>query len=424
MKHSDPDWYKFLQADIVKEKRFNNDLMHKIRLRTMQEESLRKKNRRRRMIFASLACLILVAAILFTSSGTDIFHSINNEFDVKNSSSTITNSEQGPQHNRHETQGGLADTVEELPLQYNNQGEQPLGPIDLSEVPDNEIFIPRLIKIPGSSEKESETIIEPTISAVNMEDVGIILRTSFFTTSGVNLRIVQAPATMNEDETVQSLLNNSYPLEEKEQTKINGHVVIYVDGGERAVAHLITKDHFFTVSTTNGTIKDCFNVLEQLKKEDDTSKSVPSLKRIDLALVNEAINIPLDLAETTVENSNTPSLSNLQIIKLVNAYAQQSSQGTYISAIYQLSDGKHEVMFTQSHNILEDEEAAVEDTKSWYNPNDVKVVEINGHSAVIEDSPDRKLVHLITDTHFYVVASPGIQNIEYLIELAGKIKLP
>ncbi|GGG70041.1 hypothetical protein [Paenibacillus radicis (ex Gao et al. 2016)] len=423
MEHSDPDWYKALQTDIVKEKRFDNDFMQKIRLRTTQAESLRKKNRRRRVIFASLASLFLVMAILFTSSGTDIFHLINNEFDEQNLSSTVTNSEQEPQNSMHETRGGLADTIEELPFQTINQGEQPLGPIDLSEVPDNEIFIPRLIKIPSSSEKESETIIEPTISAENMENVGFILRTSFFTTSGVNFRIVQAPATMNEEETIQSLLN-SYPLEEKEQTKINGHVVIYVDGEERAVAHLITQNHFFTVSTTNGTIEDCFSVLEQLKKEDDTSNPVPSLKRIDLSLVNEPINIPLDLADAPVEHSNTSLSSNFQIVKLERAYAQQSSQGTDIVAIYQLSDDKHEVIFSQSLNILKNEEAAVEDTKSWYNPDDVRVIEINGHSAVIEDSPDRKLLHLITDTHFYVVASPGIQNVEYLIELAGKIKLP
>lgn len=70
---------------------------------------------------------------------------------------------------------------------------------------------------------------------------------------------------MDEDGTIQYLLKNSYKQEKIEVTQINGNTTAYVDGEKRRVVHLITKDHFFTAITLNGTIDDLKNILEQIQ---------------------------------------------------------------------------------------------------------------------------------------------------------------
>ncbi|MGG1313730.1 hypothetical protein [Cohnella laeviribosi] len=151
--------------------------------------------------------------------------------------------------------------------------------------------------------------------------------------------------------------------------------------------------------------------------------------RVDLDSITETIGIPLNLADISKQELNSSSdlssttSSSLKITKLEQVQANKTSNGDQVLVIYQLSDGKHEVVMSQSSNILGNVDAAVKDTQSWYDPNDVKVQQINGHTAVIEDAPNRKQVHIITDSHFYTVASPGTLNLDYLIELAGTINV-
>ncbi|NIK70789.1 hypothetical protein [Paenibacillus sp. BK720] len=268
---SDPDWYKSLQGDILKEQKFDNELIQKIRLRTTQLGVVPAKNRLRQATFASLASLIVVVAILFTVSETAMHSSISQQ------NTNITEGE-------HLGGQATSEEIEKLSELTDTDGEQLPGAVDLSEV-----------------------------------------------------------------------------------------------------------------STTPG--------------------------RIDLTMVNDSIHLPLNLADPSLHHTHTSS-SALQITKLVDAHGQISLNGETILVIYQLNDDKHEVIFTQSRNKFEDVQAAVEDTKSWYKSEDVKVMEINGCTAVIEDSPSRKQVHLITAAHFYTIGSPGTLDLEYLITLAGKIQSP
>ncbi|MGG4142648.1 hypothetical protein ABEW34_05905 [Paenibacillus algorifonticola] len=147
--------------------------------------------------------------------------------------------------------------------------------------------------------------------------------------------------------------------------------------------------------------------------------------RIDISNITEQIDIPLDLAGSKSSRSlaSTSQTTDNSISQLVDIRAERTGHGDTVLAIYQLQDGKHEVLISQSTNAFGDEQAAIEDTKSWYNANDVKVIKLNGHHAVIENASNRKQVHLITDEKFYTVASPGTLNLDYLIELAKKINV-
>ncbi|MCK9858626.1 hypothetical protein [Paenibacillus sp. ATY16] len=409
MKRSDPDWYKLLQGDILKEQKFDNELMQKIRLRTTQIETIRTKNRLHQAAFASLASLIVVVAILFTVSETATHSSISQQ-----NTNITEDGHSGGQANSEE--------IEELPELTDKDGDQLPGAVDLSKVPEDEIFIPKMINLPGSTNEQSYSE-ELKIFAQNTDE-GLILRTKDFNTpTGVIFKITQAPATMSEDDTIQWLLTKAYTQNNKEKTEVEGHTVVYIEQKNRTVAHLITPHHFFTVTATNGTIEDCTKILMQLKPETETSSLSTTPNRIDLTMVKDTIHLPLNLVDPPLQHTQTSSTA-LQITKLVDAYGQTSINGETILVIYQLNDDKHEVIFTQSHNKFEDVQAAVEDTKSWYKSEDVKVMEINGCTAVIEDSPSRKQVHLITATHFYTIGSPGTLDLEYLIKLAGKIQSP
>ncbi|ALS28738.1 hypothetical protein IJ21_33490 [Paenibacillus sp. 32O-W] len=140
--------------------------------------------------------------------------------------------------------------------------------------------------------------------------------------------------------------------------------------------------------------------------------------RIDISEFKDEIKIPLDLADPTVKAAASEKTEN-PIAKKVEVQAR----GQQLIVIYQLEDGKSEVIISQSQNTLGNVDEAVEVAKSWYNATDVKTLEINGHTAVIQDAVNQKQVHLITDTHFFTVASPGTLNLDYLIELAGDISI-
>lgn len=157
----------------------------------------------------------------------------------------------------------------------------------------------------------------------------------------------------------------------------------------------------------------------QLESEELIAEPINSisneLQRFEVDSVKETINIPISVSEIQSSETDNP------IVKEVSVHVQKVGDYETVIAIYQLKDGQNEIIVAQSANILGNEAIAVEDTKSWYNEKDVNVLKINGHAAVVEDSESRKQVHLITDSNFYTVSSPGTYNLKYLIEIAEQI---
>lgn len=144
------------------------------------------------------------------------------------------------------------------------------------------------------------------------------------------------------------------------------------------------------------------------------------IERIDVEEV-KGLRIPLDLAERTTLKSN--DVTNNPISKKKEVQARNTADGNQTIVFYELEDGKHEILIAQSDNNSGDEAAAVEEAKSWYDPSDVLIQQVNGHTAVIENAENRVQIHLITNSHFFTVASPGTQNLDYLLEIASEIPL-
>ncbi|GGG60244.1 hypothetical protein [Paenibacillus radicis (ex Gao et al. 2016)] len=144
--------------------------------------------------------------------------------------------------------------------------------------------------------------------------------------------------------------------------------------------------------------------------------------RVDVSSLEEDINIPLDLAEDSALQNN--NLTSNPILEKSHVQARKDTSGEIVTVIYTLADKKNMITISQSSNIYGDEQKAVEDTKTWYAASNLSVQEINGHTAVIENALERKIVHLITDNKFYTVASPGgAADLDYLISIAELIKI-
>lgn len=416
MSHSSPDWYKSLQGNPLKGDTFTDKSVQLIMNRAKQPAKIRNY-KALRMSLVSFAFLSILGITLALNGGDFLKSSTNAGGTNLTSYTPEANEDEQTQIGTDVTQGGQPAT--EIPAQTEQQGEKMPETIDISEVPADEIFVPRSIHDPNSANTEKDSVLKETDIWARNTDDGIILRTTYHSSNGVEIIFSQAPAFKDEDGTI-SFVKDAYN-ENVEVTEINGHIVAYVDGESRKAAHLITKDYFFTVSTSslNGTIDDLKNILEyiQLPRAD-----LSTHKRVNITDIKGEINIPLSLEDIFLQKTNADSSANEnRIEKLVEVQAYEHDDN--VIAIFQLKDGHHEIIFSQSTNKYGNEQSAVEYTKTWYNSSEVKVQEINGHTAVIEDSSDRKQVHLITDTHFYTVSSPGTSNLDYLIELAGEITL-
>jgi len=416
MSHSSPDWYKSLQGNPLKGDTFTDKSVQLIMNRAKQPAKTRNY-KALRMSLVSFAFLSILGITLALNGGDFLKSSTNAGGTNLTSYTPEANADEQTQIGTDVTQGGQPAT--EIPAQTEQQGEKMPETIDISEVPADEIFVPRSIHDPNSTNTETDSVLKETDIWARNTDDGIILRTTYHSSNGVEIIFSQAPAFKDEDGTI-SFVKDAYN-ENVEVTEINGHIVAYVDGESRKAAHLITKDYFFTASTSslNGTIDDLKNILEyiQLPSADSSTH-----KRVNITDIKGGINIPLSLEDIFLQKTNADSSANEnRIEKLVEVQAYEHDDN--VIAIFQLKDGHHEIIFSQSTNKYGNEQSAVEYTKTWYNSSEVKVQEINGHTAVIEDSSDRKQVHLITDTHFYTVSSPGTSNLDYLIELAGEITL-
>ncbi|SFA75593.1 hypothetical protein SAMN05216312_101304 [Cohnella sp. OV330] len=253
MSHSDPSWYRDLQVDIFKQKKFNDRLLQKIVLRSQKAEATASKPIRSRLAYVSLASLLVALTALFVIHRSGGF-AHQPDMTVK--------------------QGGQAQAggLEDLPDQKPNVPEPtdissalPIGRIDISEVPADENFIPKSVQLSHDSEGSTSYLEGSAVSAENTER-GFTLRTTYRTSDGVEFLFVQAAEPVPEEETLQWFLtSDAYGTEKKEQTEIQGHAVIYVDGEVRRVAHLITDKHLFTVMTNEGTVDDCMEILEQIE---------------------------------------------------------------------------------------------------------------------------------------------------------------
>jgi hypothetical protein len=142
---------------------------------------------------------------------------------------------------------------------------------------------------------------------------------------------------------------------------------------------------------------------------------------IDIETID--VKIPLDLADNSEQR--VYSSNGNEIIKLADVRSVQhnSNSSKEVIAYYQLADGKHEVIIFQNEITFGGRKGATEATIANYNPDDVRVEEYEEYTLVIEDAELRKQVHVISESHFFTVASPGTRDLELLLDVASKIKV-
>ncbi|WP_025717536.1 DUF4367 domain-containing protein [Paenibacillus sp. 1-18] len=139
------------------------------------------------------------------------------------------------------------------------------GLINISDVPASEIHIPNLAQ--GASLKTAAAekhSLKPLNTTALKGEYGLIIRQSYRGNDGAEVMIIQNESQKDEEATIESL-KDSYKLEKVELTKINGHTAAYVDGKERKVVHLITKDHFYTVSAFKTTLGELMEIAKKFK---------------------------------------------------------------------------------------------------------------------------------------------------------------
>ncbi|MDG0810599.1 hypothetical protein [Cohnella rhizosphaerae] len=160
----------------------------------------------------------------------------------------------------------MPDQEPAVPEPTDLTSDLPLGHIDLSEVPAHENFVPKTVQLSHASEEDSIQYLEGSSAWAEKTERGFTLRTTYRTSDGVEFLFIQAAEPVPEEKTLQWFLtSDAYGTEQKEQTEIQGHAVIYVDGKVRKVAHLITDKHIFTVMTNEGTVEECMEILEQIE---------------------------------------------------------------------------------------------------------------------------------------------------------------
>lgn len=168
----------------------------------------------------------------------------------------------------HQTEQEQAINSSEVLVKRDKQAEDLPGVIDISEVPEGENLLPKVIlESPNgtTSSVEANSIGTPNEAKVftrKVED-GYIFRTVYYLSNGVEVVSTQAPANIDPEAGIQKL-REAYSQEQVEVTDINGNIGVYVDGQSRKVVHLITNNHLFTASTVNGTLDDLMNVVKQI----------------------------------------------------------------------------------------------------------------------------------------------------------------
>ncbi|WP_418027005.1 DUF4367 domain-containing protein [Paenibacillus sp. JJ1722] len=140
------------------------------------------------------------------------------------------------------------------------------GLINISDVPVEDIHIPNLAQEASlkatAAEKHS---LQPLNTTALKGENGLVIRQSYRGTDGTEIMVIQTESQMGEQATIDSL-KESYKEEKVESTKINDHTAIYVDGQARKVVHLITKDHFYTVSSSNGNLDELMEIAKKIQE--------------------------------------------------------------------------------------------------------------------------------------------------------------
>ncbi|MDQ0496413.1 DUF4367 domain-containing protein [Paenibacillus brasilensis] len=140
------------------------------------------------------------------------------------------------------------------------------GLINISDVPAEDIHIPNLAQ--GASLRiatlEKHSLKPLNTTALKGED-GLVIRQSYRGSDGTEIMVTQAESQMDEQTTI-DYVKKTYNMEKVELTKINNHTVAYVDGQERRVVHLITKDHFYTVSSFNSTLDELMEIAKKIQE--------------------------------------------------------------------------------------------------------------------------------------------------------------
>ncbi|MFD2117889.1 hypothetical protein ACFSTH_17605 [Paenibacillus yanchengensis] len=129
------------------------------------------------------------------------------------------------------------------------------------------------------------------------------------------------------------------------------------------------------------------------------------------------VKIPLDLAEQSIMSS-----SGNEITTLIELKGLDNGTTSGVIAFYQLADGEHEVIVSQTINTLGDVRQAVHELYTYQGTVDsYQIKEYDKYIILIEDSVTRKQIHMITDDDIFTVASPGILDLELLQLVANKI---
>ncbi|KJD43351.1 DUF4367 domain-containing protein [Paenibacillus terrae] len=141
------------------------------------------------------------------------------------------------------------------------------GLINISDVPAEDIHIPNLAQ--GASLKTAAAAGDVSLKPLNTTALkgenGLVIRQSYRGNDGKEIMVIQTESHMDEQATIESL-KDSYKEEKVESTKINDHTAVYVDGQAREVVHLITKDHFYTVSSFNATLDELMEIAKKIQE--------------------------------------------------------------------------------------------------------------------------------------------------------------
>jgi hypothetical protein len=140
------------------------------------------------------------------------------------------------------------------------------GLINISDVPAEDIHIPNLAQEASfKTAAAGDVSLKPLNTTALKSKNGLIIRQSYRGNDGTEIMVIQTESQMDEQATIDSL-KDSYKEEKVESTKINDHTALYVDGQERKVVHLITKDHFYTVSSFNGNLDELMEIAKKIQE--------------------------------------------------------------------------------------------------------------------------------------------------------------
>ncbi|MGG3506575.1 DUF4367 domain-containing protein [Paenibacillus lautus] len=131
----------------------------------------------------------------------------------------------------------------------------------------------------------------------------------------------------------------------------------------------------------------------------------------------------IDISDVPVEDVHIPLAENkvsLQSQGLTQNWvaAMQQEYGLHIRAFYTSPEGT-EILLSQV-DATEVKPVVIEGLKKTYSRETVELTEINGLTTLYVDGETRKVVHLISDDHFFTIQTPN-GTIDQLMTIANQI---